>query len=102
MFLALKVCSVLQAVSAVPFLKSSPIQLNPTGNAERRYLEKVFVTVHSLIFCYFFFFFSPLKIFVCKEHFTVLWGSSVHTAYSVLEIVINLTLVSFFLQTEPC
>lgn len=50
MFLALKVCSVLQAVSAVPFLKSSPIQLNPTGNAERRYLEKVFVTVHSLIF----------------------------------------------------
>lgn len=64
----------------------------------RLFLEKLLVTVHSLIFWYFLSFFTfilPLKIFVCKEHFTIPWGLSVHTAYSVLAIVINLTLVSF-------
>lgn len=42
MFLALKVCSVLQAVSVLPFFFFLPstIQQNPMGDAEKLYLKK--------------------------------------------------------------
>lgn len=42
-FLALKVCSVLQAVSVLPFFfffLPSTIQQNPMGDAEKLYLKK--------------------------------------------------------------